>query len=419
MRLSPIKTLSRFHPLPGLFLGLLLQAVEPASREGGPFLLIEEGRLAELKSTAANPSDPNVPADVRAISQKILKEAKKRVGQPVITITANKNLQASRDPHDYFSTARYYWPDPSKPDGQPYIRRDGETNPEHDEVSDEKMLNELVKSTEYLALAHFITGDGRYASEAVRLLRGFFLDEETRMNPNLNYSQSVPGGVQGRGSGVIDAREFMRLPDVLALVDSNAAWTEKDRKAMKAWWSEYAEWLQTSKIGLEERAAGNNHGAAYDVQLAAVLVMAGKPEEARKVLGESLPARLDAHITAEGKQPRELARTKSWSYSCFNLKNICKGGVMAQALGVQFWDHQGPEGRGSLKKAMLFLVPFLKNPGNWPEKQITKFEPKEARYWLNVGAVVYGDESIRQAQEEFAPMDKADIQDWISTPTRK
>jgi hypothetical protein len=92
---------------------------------------------------------------------------------------------------------------------------------------------------------------------------------------------------------------------------------------------------------------------------------------------------------------------------------------MAQALGVPFWDHQGPEGKGSLKKAMLFLLPFLKNPGDWPEKQITKFETKEARYWLNVGAVVYGDESIRKGQEEFAPMDKADIQDWISTPVRK
>ena len=84
--------------------------------------------------------------------------------------------------------------------------------------------------------------------------------------------------------------------------------------------------MQTSPIGLEEKNAANNHGAVYDVQLAAVLVMAEKEDEARKVLGESLPARLDDHINADGKQPRELARTKSWSYSCFNLKNICKGG---------------------------------------------------------------------------------------------
>lgn len=399
--------------------GLVGFALVPFVSAGGPFLLIQEQRLAQLKSAYQGKEDLSVPSEAKALAAKIVKEADKRVGKPVITITENENLQASKDPHDYFSTARYYWPDPSKPDGRPFIRRDGESNPEHNEVSDEQKLNDLVKSVEYLTLAYSLTGNEKYAGEAGRYLRGFFLDEGTRMNPNLNYSQSIPGGAKGRGSGIIDAREFMRLPDVLAILDKSPSWIENDRAEIKRWWTEYADWLQTSKIGLEEKAAANNHGAAYDVQLAAVLVMAGKPEEAKKVLGESLPARLDAHITSEGKQPRELARTKSWSYSCFNLKNICKGGEMAQSLGVGFWDHQGPEGRGSLKKAMLFLVPFLSNPGSWLEKQITKFEPKEARYWLNVGAVVYGDDSIRKAQEEFAPMAKADLQDWISTPIRK
>jgi hypothetical protein len=177
--------------------------------------------------------------------------------------------------------------------------------------------------------------------------------------------------------------------------------------------------MQTSKIGLQEKKAPNNHGAAYDVQLSAVLVMAGKEEEANKVLGESLLARLDAHITPEGKQPRELARTKSWSYSCFNLKNICKGAVMARSLGIDLWSHEGEGGRGSLRKAMLYLVPFLKNPDAWPEKQITKFDSKEARVWLNDGAVVYEEEAIRIMQKAFAPMEKADVTDWVSTPVQK
>jgi hypothetical protein len=336
-----------------------------------------------------------------------------------MSITENENLQASRDPHDYFSTARYYWPDPSKPDGLPYIRKDGETNPEHNEVSDEKKLNEMIHAVEYLSLAYFLTGEERYAEETGRFLRGFFLDPATRMNPNMNYSQSVPGGAEGRGSGVIDSREFMRIADFLALISKSSSWSDQDRAAMKAWWTEYAQWLQTSKIGLEEKKATNNHGAVYDVQLAAVLVMAGKEDEAKKVLGESLPARLDSQITPEGKQPRELARTKSWSYSCFNLKNICKGAVMARSLGIDLWSPEGEGGRGSLRKAMLYLVPFLKNPNAWPDKQITKFESKEARVWLNDGAVVYDDVGIRSAQKEFAPMEKADVADWISTPVQK
>ena len=400
----------------GVLVGFAL--VSYLRAEGG-YYLIQGERLAQLKSAYVGREDPLIPTEAKVMATKIVREADKRVGKPVITITQNENLQASKDPHDYFSIGRYFWPDPSKPDGLPWIGRDGETNPDAVKASDEKKLSEMIHTVDYLALAYYLTGDERYGAEAARFLRGFFLDPETKMNPHLNYGQSVPGKATGRGSGLIDTRGFMSLPDVLKLLENCPAWTPKDQKEMKSWWTAYGEWMQASKIGLDEKKATNNHGAAYDVQLAAVLVMAGKPEEAKKVLGESLPARLDAHITAEGKQPRELARTKSWSYSCFNLKNICKGGVMAQALGVPFWDHQGPEGKGSLKKAMLFLVPFLKNPESWPEKQITKFETKDARYWLNVGAVVYGDESIRKAQEEFAPMEKADIQDWISTPVQK
>jgi len=382
-------------------------------------LLMQEARLGQLKSAYEGKGDPNLPPEAKGVAKKIVKEADKRVGKPIITITENENLQASKDPHDYFSTARYYWPDPSKPDGLPYIRKDGETNPEHNEVSDEKKLNEMIHAVEYLSLAYFLTGQERYAEQTGRFLRGFFLDPATRMNPNMNYSQSVPGGAEGRGSGVIDSREFMRIADFLVLISKSSSWSDQDRAAMKAWWTEYAQWLQTSKIGLEEKKATNNHGAVYDVQLAAVLVMAGKEDEAKKVLGESLPARLDSQITPEGKQPRELARTKSWSYSCFNLKNICKGAVMARTLGIDLWSHEREGGRGSLMKAMLYLVPFLKNPDAWPEKQITKFDSKEARVWLNDGVVVYDDAGIRSAQKEFAPMEKADVADWISTPVQK
>jgi len=382
-------------------------------------LLMQEARLGQLKSAYEGKEDPSLPPEAKGMAKKIVKEADKRVGKPVITITENENLQASKDPHDYFSTARYYWPDPSKPDGLPYIRKDGETNPEHSEVSDEKKLNDMIHAVEYLSLAYFLTGQERYAEEAGRFLRGFFLNPTTRMNPNMNYSQSVPGGAEGRGSGVIDSREFMRISDFLFLISKSPSWTDQDRSAMKAWWTEYAQWLQTSKIGLEEKKAPNNHGAVYDVQLAAVLVMAGKEEDAKKVLGESLSARLDSQITLDGKQPRELARTKSWSYSCFNLKNICKGAVMARALGIDLWSHEGEGGRGSLKKAMLYLVPFLENPDSWSEKQITKFDSKEARVWLNDGAVMYEDEVIRNAQKEFAPMEKADVEDWVSTPVQK
>jgi hypothetical protein len=383
------------------------------------FLLMQESRLEQLKSAYSGKEDSSRLPEAKAMTTKIVKEADKRVGKPVITITENENLQASKDPHDYFSIGRYFWPDPDKPDGLPWINRDGETNPDAVKASDEKKLGEMIHAVEYLSLAYHLTGGEKYGAEASRFLRGFFLDAETKMNPHLNYGQSVPGKETGRGWGLIDTRGLMVLPDVLKLLEKCPAWTAKDREGMKVWWTAYGDWMQTSKIGLQEKKAPNNHGAAYDVQLSAVLVMAEKENEAKKVLGESLPARLDTHITPDGKQPRELARTKSWSYSCFNLKNICKGAVMAQSLGIDLWNHEGEGGRGSLRKAMLYLVPFLRNPEEWSEKQITRLDSREARYWLNVGAVVYEEETIRSAQKEFGAMEKADVTDWVSTPVQK
>ncbi|NBQ55754.1 MAG: alginate lyase, partial [Verrucomicrobia bacterium] len=190
----------------GVLVGVALTS---GLRAEGPWLLAQESRLNQLKADYEGKGGPSNPPEAKAMATKIVKEADKRVGKPVITITQNENLQASKDPHDYFSIGRYFWPDPSKPDGLPWINRDGETNPDAVKASDEKKLSEMIHTVDYLALAYYLTGDERYGAEAARYLRGFFLDTETKMNPHLNYGQSVPGQKTGRGSGLIDTRGFM------------------------------------------------------------------------------------------------------------------------------------------------------------------------------------------------------------------
>ena len=193
----------RFVCLLGLWgLCLNLQAAEK-------LLLMQEARLGQLKSAYEGKEDSSLPPEAKAMAIKIVKEADKRVGKPVITITENENLQASQDPHDYFSIGRYFWPDPNKPDGLPWINRDGETNPDAVKASDRDQIDEMIHAVEYFSLAYRLTGQEKYGAEAARFLRGFFLDAETKMNPHLNYGQSVPGKATGRGWGVIDARGFM------------------------------------------------------------------------------------------------------------------------------------------------------------------------------------------------------------------
>lgn len=377
-----------------------------------PLLLIQPSRLAELKT-----AKPDSPAAKRLTQ--LLAEADAAMELPTITITENPNLQASGDPHDYFSTAPYYWPNPNTLDGMPYIRKDGERNPDRAKLSDQEPMLQMLRAAEVLAIAYHITGQEKYATSAARLLRGFFLDPKTRMNPNLNHSQGVPGGVAGRSYGVIDTLLFIKLPDILTLLDPSTAWTSKDREGFSTWCAEFADWLCKNPLAVEEKAAINNHGVTYDLQLAAVLLAAGKEDKARDILKTSLPSRMDSQIKPDGSQPEELARTTSWNYSCFNLRYLAKAAAMARALDIDLWHHVAPDGSGSLRAAMLYLVPYLKEPQLWKAPQIKKLEPSEARAWLGSGAAVYPDTAIQQAADSFAPLEDSNLIDWLSIPVER
>lgn len=92
----------------------------------------------------------------------------------------------SGDKHDYMSLAPYWWPDSKTVGGLPYVRRDGERNPEIDRITDHQAMDRMVSAAETLALAAYLGGEDQYARKAAALLRAWFIDPATRMNPNLD-----------------------------------------------------------------------------------------------------------------------------------------------------------------------------------------------------------------------------------------
>jgi len=99
------------------------------------------------------------------------------------------------------SLAPYWWPDPSKPNGLPYIRKDGEVNPEVKNYPDKEQMPKLCENVNTLSLAYFYSRDEKYAKHAANLLRVWFWDPSTKMNPNLNFGQAVKGITNGRAEG--------------------------------------------------------------------------------------------------------------------------------------------------------------------------------------------------------------------------
>jgi hypothetical protein len=177
--------------------------------------------------------------------------------------------------------------------------------------------------------------------------------------------------------------------------------------------------MQTSKNGQDESRTKNNHGVYYDLQLSTMLLGAGKETEARTLLQQSLPKRMDSQIRPDGQMPLEEARRTSWHYCSFNVRAFCRAGVVAQSLGISIWDNQAQDGSGSLKKAMLFLIPFIDHRELWKFSEISDFSSDKCRKWLAIGSVVYDDPIIRKAQQTYAPIDSLSIGDWLIVPTQR
>src|SRR5215813_5778432 len=95
--------------------------------------------------------------------KQLLKDADKALQFGPVSVMEKKNEPPSGNKHDYMSLAPYFWPDPSKPNGLPYMRKDGETNPEVQEYKDKEYQPKLCESVYVLALAYYFSGETMYA----------------------------------------------------------------------------------------------------------------------------------------------------------------------------------------------------------------------------------------------------------------
>src|SRR5579883_2821647 len=272
----------------------------------------------------------------------------------------------SGDPHDYYSVGPYWWPNPDTPDGLPYVQRDGEVNPQsRDNTYDFAALDQLTKSVGNLGVAYYLTDDPRYADHAALLIRTWFLDPATRMNPHMRYSQTVPGRPGERGTGIIDARQFIAVTDAATLLGGALAWSAADDAALRAWFAAFLAWLQQSPAGQQEARAPNNHGSWYAAQVAAYALFTGQDSVARPTTAERGPALIASQIEPDGRQPRELARTRPFHYSAFNLEALTALALLGARAGVDLWGYETPDGRG-IRAALDYLVPFATGAAPWP-----------------------------------------------------
>jgi hypothetical protein len=345
--------------------------------------------------------------NLSAAVDKLDRDARKAMSAGPFSVVTKLATPPSGDKHDYMSQAPYFWPNPNSVNGLPYIRRDGERNPEINQITDHRSLDQLESAVETLALAYYFKGDEAYAVKAVSLLRAFFLDPATRMKPNLQYAQFIPGVNTGRGIGLIETRGLTRVVDSVGLLAGSKALTESDRLALQGWFGQFLQWMLESNNGRDEAAAKNNHGTYYDLQIASFALFVGKRELAMQVLKEARQKRIALQIEPDGRQPHELARTKAWSYSNMNLEGLMLLATLGERTGVDLWNFHTADGR-SIRKALDFLTSVALGGEKWQYQEIGGVKPGTVFPLLRRAATVYRDKQLQDLLPKLPKAESAD-----------
>jgi hypothetical protein len=331
----------------------------------------------------AHRTDAGLAAAARAAAAKVMTRGP-------FSVIEKTSIPPSGDKHDYMSQAPYFWPDPGRPNGRPYIRKDGQRNPEINGITDHSNMDRVASDSQTLALAWFFTGDEHFAARAALLLRTWFLDAATRMNPNLNFGQGIPGVNDGRGIGIIETRGLTGAVDAVGLLAGSKSWTDADQKGMEQWFTEFLLWLQESKNGRDESKEANNHGTFYDLQIADFALFTHQDVLAKKALTESRAKRIAAQIEPDGRQPKETDRTRGISYSVMNLNGLMLLATVGERVGVDFWSYRTKDGRG-IRKALDWLLPYSSGEKKWPYAQIEPYNPSDLAPALLRAAAHYRD----------------------------
>lgn len=297
---------------------------------------------------------------------RILTAANKALAEKPITITASHSPRSDGGPHDYFSEGDYWWPDPKNPNG-PYIRRDGMSNPDNFNDHREALIR-LSLLVPQLTAAWLLGHDKKYAEHAVEHLRAWFVTPETRMNPNLTYAQAIHGVSPGRGTGVIDTLHLVEVARAIRHLENSPALSAAEAATIKQWFADYTAWMIGSKNGKEEEIAKNNHGTCWVAQVASFAALTGNAEAmalCRKRYRENL---LPDQLGPDGSLPLELARTKPYSYSLFDLDILAVVCHIASDKSDDLWHFHAPnrDKYDTYQKAVDFYFPYIADKSKWP-----------------------------------------------------
>jgi hypothetical protein len=329
-------------------------------------------------------------------------ETARALKKEITAIIPKSNIAPSKDPHDYYSLSPYMWPDPNKPDGLPYIYKDGQFNPERSSYDQPKFVR-FIRIVSVLTKAYEDSKDLKYAKRAIEWVETWMINENTKMNPHMNYAQTRPGIDKLSPSGIIEARDLVTLIDSLRSLEETQALSRSQIKSVKEWFGLFLKWLIESPQGIKERASKNNHGIWYDLTAATIAEFIGDNKVTLEILQNFGSVRIANQIAPDGSQPLETKRTRAWHYSIFNLQPAFELARLAKNQKIDIFNYQSSNG-ASLKKAIDWLIPFGTCKQEFPYQQIDKPDMEQFKALLSQAIDAWNDPTHIEALKHICQL---------------
>jgi hypothetical protein len=310
-----------------------------------------------------------------------------------VTVTASTSSRSSGGKHDFFSEGDYWWPNPKSADS-PYIQRDGMTNPDNF-IDHRKAMIRFSRVMGSLASAYLTSKNEQYAAQAFRHARAWFIDTATLMNPHLLYAQAIKGRFTGRGIGIIDMIQMIEVAQSLVVLEKSKSAKPAEFIQFRAWFDKYLNWVTHHKYGIDEMNALNNHGTCWTMQVAGFARFTQNDSLLDLCRQRYKTLHLPGQMALDGSFPKELARTKPYGYSLFNLDAMAMLCQMLSDKQNNVWEF-ALEDKRTIRKGIEFMYPFVADKKKWTLKQ-------DVMYWDNwpvahpfmiFGAIALNDQAL-------------------------
>ena len=300
---------------------------------------------------AQAPPAPTTHPDVAAIDRdRILAAADAALTQPPTPLPSIPVPPTTGTPHDLYTEP-------------PTTLSDPDTQPVSSHADALLQLTLLVPALASATLLTTTSDPARaqqYSAHAAAHLRAWFVDPSSAMAPNLEHAQQASAALP-RPQAVLETTGLAELAISIPYLQLPA----NDLTALRTWFTQFTDWLTTSRLGRLARDTKDHTGSSWLLQTAAFARLTANDHLLSDLRVQFRHSTLRAQILADGSFPHELTSRRPYANSLFNL-DLLAG--LADLLSTRFesvWDYELQDGPG-LRSAVARQTPYIADRNTWP-----------------------------------------------------